>query len=123
MKPLESRQTGASLLMTIYLVCTAAAIIMGVVKIGPHYYNDRLVSSALNALPDDPNFGNMSKSKARLKLMQSFQLNNISHIKGKDIVVTRVSKKIHIDINYDVVIPILYNIDVNLHFKNNFEQP
>lgn len=123
MKPLESRQTGASLLMTIYLVCTAAAIIMGVVKIGPHYYNDRLVTSALNALPDDPNFGNMSKSKARLKLMQSFQLNNIYHISGKNIVVKRESKKIQIDIKYDVVIPIIYNIEVTLHFHNHFEQP
>lgn len=123
MKQLKSRQTGASLFMTIYLVCTAAAIVMGIVKIGPHYYNDRLVTSALNALPDDPNFENMSTGQARLKLMQSFQLNNIYHINSKDIVVKRVSKKIQIDIKYDVVIPIIYNIDVTLHFHNHFEQP
>ncbi|MDF1643853.1 MAG: DUF4845 domain-containing protein [Pseudomonadales bacterium] len=123
MRQLKSRQTGASLLMTIYLVCTAAAIVMGIVKIGPHYYNDRLVSAALNALPDDPNFENMSKSQARLKLMQSFQLNNIYHIKGENIAIKRESKKIHIDINYDVVIPVIYNVDIILHFKNHFEQP
>ncbi|MBL4585182.1 MAG: DUF4845 domain-containing protein [Pseudomonadales bacterium] len=123
MRALKSRQTGTSMLMTVYLVCTAAANIMAVVKIGPHYYNNQLVASALHALPEDPNFDNLSKGKVRLKLMQSFQLNNITHVGGKDIVIKRASKKLSIDINYNIIIPIIYNIDINLHFKNHFEQP
>ena len=123
MKPLKSRQQGASMMMTIYLVLTAAAIVMGVVKLGPHYYNDRLVGSALHGLIDDPEFESYSKGQARTQLQKSFQINNIDHIKGNEIAIQRVSDKLIIDINYDIIIPIIFNVDINLHFKNHFEQP
>ena len=123
MKQPISRQGGASMWMMLYLGLTAAAIIMTVVKIGPHYYNDRLVASAMEGLNDDPDLQNLSKGQIVQRLRQSFQLNSIYHIKGGDIKAKRSAKGLNIDIQYDIVIPVIYNIDATLHFKHHFEQP
>ena len=110
-------------MMTIYLVGTAAMIIMCVVKIGPHYYNDRLVGSALESVPDDPGFGDFSKAEVRLKLQKSFQVNSIYHVGNKDIKVKRDSDKIVIDIDYVITVPVIANVEVKLNFKNHLEHP
>lgn len=123
MRTLKSRQTGASLMMTLYLVGTAALIVMCVVKIGPHYYNDRLVGSALEGITDDPGFEDFSKAEVKLKLQKSFQLNSIYHVGTKDIKVKRDSDKLVVDIDYIIIVPVIANVEVKLNFKNHLEHP
>ena len=123
MKQPIPRQRGASMWMMLYLMLTGAAIVLAVVKLGPHYYNDRLVSSALHGLSDDSDISDLSKGQIVQRLRQSFQLNSIYHIKGGDITAKRISGKLNVDIVYDVVVPAIYNVDITLHFIHHFEQP
>ena len=112
-------QLGQSAVQMLILVSVGGFFLTCILKLGPSYYDNFVVSRVLNSLEQDADvLGRDSNRQIKMFISQTISANNLRGAAAGSILVKRNSNKIIVTANYEERIPLMGNIDVVLTFNN-----
>lgn len=121
MKRYRSNQTGLTFLSVLVILGLIAFFTLLILKIGPIYLDHYKVKTVLASLESEPNLASESTRKVRSLLMRRFDINMVEHVKKKDIAIKKRDGVLTVEIDYEVIEPIIGNIDVLVYFDDRIE--
>ncbi|MDD1611915.1 MAG: DUF4845 domain-containing protein [Methylococcaceae bacterium] len=92
-----------------------------ILKIGPIYLDHNKVASALSALEKDSGFPTMTEHQIRRSLDNRFNIGYVDFIAPEDIKVSKSNEYVKVEIDYEVVQPMAYNLSVLVNFHDEIE--
>jgi len=92
-----------------------------ILKIGPIYLDHNKVKGALSSLKEDPAFATMTEFQIRSSLYNRFNIGYIDFITAEDIKVSRSNDYVKVQIDYEVVQPLAYNLSALAEFHDEIE--
>lgn len=114
------RQQGASMLGILAVLAIAAFFLMTAFKIIPVYIEAGNIRSVMNNLKNEPGLTNMSKQKIKSKLSTALDVSGQRGVDLSALEVKSESDRMIITFNYDKRVPWIQNIDLMLHFENEY---
>ncbi|MGJ0483315.1 MAG: DUF4845 domain-containing protein [Methylomicrobium sp.] len=121
MPTLPKHQRGLTFISLCVLLFIFGFFVFLVLKIGPIYLDHNKVSSALSALKKDPGFPTMSEHQIRRSLDNRFNIGYVDFIDAEDIKVSRSNDYVKVEIDYEVLKPMAYNLSVLVEFHDMIE--
>lgn len=118
---LPKHQRGLTFISLCVLLFIFGFFVFLVLKIGPIYLDHNKVSSALSALKKDPSFSSMSEHEIRRSLDNRFNIGYVDFIEEDDIKVSRSNDYVKVEIDYEVLKPMAYNLSVLVEFHDMIE--
>jgi hypothetical protein len=106
-----NRQQGASALGVLVLVGMFGFLLMCSMRVVPSYLEGRGLRAAIEHVLEDPEIPKASIRLIRRKLENSFNMNQITALPARDIIITRDGNLIIIDAKYESRVPLVLNID------------
>ncbi|MES2546930.1 MAG: DUF4845 domain-containing protein [Pseudomonadota bacterium] len=112
-----TKQKGGSVLGM--LIVVAAIVFLGMIglKVIPAYLEYMSVKSAVKKISNNENFDSMNKKEIADSFNRFAEVDNITVVKGNDLVVEKTSTGNIISTQYQVVVPIMANASVLLDFN------
>ncbi len=114
------RQQGASMLGILAVLAIAAFFLMTAFKIIPVYIEAGNIRSVMNNLKNEPGLTNMSKQKIKSKISTALDVSGQRGVDLSALEVKSESDRMIITFNYDKRVPWIQNIDLMLHFENEY---
>ena len=121
MKRYRSNQTGLTFLSVLAILGLIAFFTLLILKIGPIYLDHYKVKTVLASLENEPNIASQSVRKVRDMIMRRFDINMVAHVKKEDIAIKKGNGILTVEIDYEVIEPIIGNIDVLVYFDDKIE--
>ncbi len=90
-------------------------------KMIPAYVENRFIQEALRSLPTGDELTDMTKGEIKRSLSNFYTINNVRSAGSSQIEVERTQNKTLVNINYEVRVPLIYNIDVVMRFVNQLD--
>lgn len=90
-------------------------------KMIPAYVENRFIQQALRSLPTGDELTGMTKGEIKRSLSNFYTINNVRSEGSSHIEVERTQNKTLVNINYEVRVPLIYNIDVVMRFVNQLD--
>ncbi|WP_039916430.1 DUF4845 domain-containing protein [Cellvibrio mixtus] len=122
MKSLK-HQRGLGMLQWALVIAVAGFFLLFAFKVVPLYAENRYVESALRSLVSGgEKIEEMTDAEITKKLNNFYMINNVrSEGPTKNIKIEREAEKAVITVDYETRVPLLYNIDLVLVFKNHLD--
>ncbi len=122
MKSLK-HQRGLGMLQWALVIAVAGFFLLFAFKVVPLYAENRYVESALRSLVSSgEKIEEMTDAEITKKLNNFYMINNVrSEGPTKNIKVEREAEKAVVTVDYETRVPLLYNIDLILVFKNHLD--
>lgn len=116
-------QRGLGMLQWALVIAVAGFFLLFAFKVVPLYAENRYVESALRSLEvAGEKVDEMTDAEIRKKLTNFYMINNVrSEGPTKNIKIDRQSEKLLVTIDYETRVPLFYNIDLVLSFKNHLD--
>jgi hypothetical protein len=121
MQTLPKHQRGLTFISLCVLLFIFGFFVFLILKIGPIYLDHNKVASALSALKEDPAFPDMSESQIRRSLDNRFNIGYVDFIEPEDIKISKSNNYVKVEIEYEVVEPMAYNLSVLVEFHDMIE--
>ncbi|WP_024297257.1 DUF4845 domain-containing protein [Methylomicrobium lacus] len=121
MQALPKHQRGLTFISLCILLGIAGFFVFLVLKIGPIYMDHNKVASALSALKKDSAFPMMTEHEIRRSLDNRFNIGYVDFIAPEDIKVSKSNDYVKVEIAYEVVKPLAYNLSVLVDFHDMIE--
>jgi hypothetical protein len=115
---IASRQRGMSMWSAMFVIGVLAFFLFLLFKLLPPYLEDLKVRTALDGLLREPNAENLSRSELIERLEKRFDIDNVTNVKAKQLEIKPLGKIKQIRINYEVVVPLAYNVSALLEFDH-----
>lgn len=115
---LEKTQKGMTSLGWLGLLIGGGFVLVCLFRMTPAYLDDRYIQEALRSLSEQPGVTEMTNGEIRKILGNSFRVNNISSQSPKDATIERKRDYMIISINYEVRVPLVYNVSAVMSFNN-----
>lgn len=113
-------QKGATMPSILLVVGIAALFLMTAFKIIPVYIEAGNIKSVIQSLNDEAGVTKMSKHKIKSTIQKKLEMNAQRDVDLSNLEVTSESDRVIITFNYDRRVPWIQNIDLMLHFENEF---
>jgi len=121
MQSLPKHQRGLTFISLCILLGIFGFFVFLILKIGPVYLDHNKVKSALSALEQDPGFPKMTEYQIRRSLDNRFNIGYVDFISPEDIKVGKSNDYVKVEINYEVVKPMAYNLSVLVEFHDEIQ--
>lgn len=121
MKSLPKHQRGLTFISLCVLLAIFGFFVFLILKIGPIYLDHNKVANALSALEKDPAFPTMTEYEIRNSLDRRFNIGYVDFIAPEDIKVSKSNDSVKVEIEYEVVKPMAYNLSVLVDFHDVIE--
>jgi len=118
---LPSRQRGSFYVTLTMLVLLGAALTLAL-KLAPAYAGNSVVKSSMATLMTKTEYKSMGIEDIRKSLIKTIQINNVEGFDAGKAVIAHDGGKDYVDINYEIRIPIVYNVSAIVEFKNRFDK-
>lgn len=120
---LSGNQTGATLISVMLIVIMTALVLVSALKIVPTYMDNSILRSAMEAMIESREVGEMTARELRSNLSQTLNTNNIRDFDLSNVLLIKEKGEEgpHVLINYEARVPIFYNIEAVVIFDNRFE--
>ncbi|OQX36860.1 MAG: hypothetical protein B0D91_08140 [Oceanospirillales bacterium LUC14_002_19_P2] len=112
-------QRGASMVAVVAWLAFAAFLFTCVSKFTPLYHDNFSVEKTLDSIEQRDGVEDATVADIRDWLDRGFQVNNLPELIEDSAKVRREGNDIIIDVNYERRVPMIYNIDAVLTFKNS----
>lgn len=123
---LKQKQQGATTGVVLTGITLALLMAWTALKLGPVYLQHYSIVKILNKVQteyarklDDDSL--ISTKEIKVTLMKHFDINYISHVNKRDIIIERTPKGFNVGIQYEVVVPFMGNIDALIRFENEVD--
>ena len=122
MKSLK-HQRGLGMLQWALVIAVAGFFLLFAFKVVPLYAENRYVESALRSLlAGGEKIEEMTDAEITKKLNNFYMINNVrSEGPTKNIKIEREAEKALVTVDYETRVPLMYNIDLVLVFKNHLD--
>jgi hypothetical protein len=118
-------QRGLSSLGWLMAILIAGFFLTLAFKMVPVYADNVYIQDALKSLTDfektDRGYGGMTDGDIRSHLSNYFSINNVRSDATKSVKIDRKSDKVLVNMDYEVRVPLFYNVDVVMKFRNQFD--
>ncbi|WP_020565084.1 DUF4845 domain-containing protein [Methylosarcina fibrata] len=114
-------QQGLTLLSIAFILALIGFFVLLALNIVPIYLDHSKVKNALNALKEDPGFADMSEFEIRRSLDKRFNLNYVYDVTQDDIKVLKTGSYTKVDIEYETVKKLAFNLSVLAEFHDVIE--
>jgi hypothetical protein len=118
---LPSRQRGSFYVTLTMLVLLGAALTLAL-KLAPAYAGNSVVKSSMASLMAKTEYKTMGIDDIRKSLIKTMQVNSLDGFDAGKAVITHDGGRDYVDINYEIRIPIVYNVSAVVEFKNRFDK-
>lgn len=119
---LPHSQSGLSKLLLLLILGMAAFVLLCAFRIIPAYTDDYYIQAALKSLEDDAaTINDLTDREIRRKISNFYMVNNVRNHSAKDVEIERYDDGVLVSVNYEVQIPLIYNIDVLITFENEWD--
>jgi hypothetical protein len=118
---LRKSQEGVSALAVMLLGPLVAIFILVVIKLVPVYLEYSSVKSVLNGMISDRAETYTSPGMVRSTLFKRLDINEVKHVTNDNVEVTREGPVYTLTIDYEVSVPLFYNISVLVTFSDKGE--
>ncbi len=116
---LKQKQKGLSTLGWLVAISMFGGLIFIGVKLAPHYAENQYFIQSLRNLGEVPGgIESLSTTEIRGQLSRFFVVNGVRSKGANDVEVERLNDRVLVKINYEVRVPLFYNIDAMLTFNN-----
>ena len=115
------RQTGMSMIGWLLVLVVAGFFMLCAFRMIPAYGENRYIQSALRSLPAGDDLEEMSNGAIRKKMLSFYMVNNVRSEGAKQIAIDRSSNKLTVNVDYEVRVPLFYNIEVVMSFANQVD--
>lgn len=92
-----------------------------ILKIGPIYLDHYKVKASLASLRSDPDLASRTKNEILISLEKHWEIDMIDSVSRDNVEVIKDMHKMKVQITYDVIQPIVGNVDVLVHFDDAIE--
>lgn len=115
-------QKGMSATGWLIVLLVAGFTLMCLFRMVPAYVDNRYIQQGLMSLADEgQRIEELSPEEIRRRIGRFFQMNNVRSQSEKSVNVERRQDKTVVTMNYEVRVPIIYNIDVVMTFNNEWD--
>jgi hypothetical protein len=121
MQALPKHQKGLTFISLCILLAIFGFFVFLILKIGPIYMDHSKVKSALSALKKDQSFPTMTEVEIRRSLANRFIIGYVDFITPEDIKVSKSNDYVKVEIEYEVVKPLAYNLSALAEFHEEIE--
>lgn len=116
------RQAGMTMWSMLFILGTLAFFLFLFFKLLPPYMDDFKIAGALNSLSRQPDAGSMTVSQVKEALRKRLEIDSADNFDlEKTLTVEPRGKMKSIRINYESVVPIMFNISALLNFDHAIE--
>jgi len=115
------RQQGMTLISLVFLMCGIGFVAMLVLKVGPIYLEHSKVTASLAAVEESVDVLNKSDSEIREMVRKRFDLNYVTNVTARDLVITKSGGYLKVQLQYEVVENIMGNLSVLVEFDDVIE--
>ena len=116
----RNKQSGMTTVTTLFVVAIAGFLFTVVIKLAPHYLDNRMIQSAFNQVGKSGISGK-SDTQIRHKISNFFTINNIRDVDIATIVIARADAATRISLDYERRFLMFGNVDVVLSFNNQYD--
>lgn len=117
------RQKGMSVIPTLVVFAMAGLIMLCGLKIAPSYMDNAILKKAMEAMDEERGLASMNESEIRRNLARTLITNNIRNFDTSNVVLVKGGKDTtpYVLVNYESRVPLLYNLEAVVVFKNRFD--
>ncbi len=121
MSKLRNKQKGASLLtIMIYLIIGGIFFSVGF-KLYPAFWDYKLVDSVITDVSQDRDELSKPLTRLRQDIAKKFRINQITLPEKDSLVIKQEKGVVHFDLDYEVRVPMFYNVDAVVTFNKHYE--
>ncbi|MFA5627812.1 MAG: DUF4845 domain-containing protein [Thiohalomonadaceae bacterium] len=117
----KQSQAGMTLISWVLILAVAGILLMGVLRLFPVYMEHFNAASSLKSLSSDQGLQGSSPAEIRKALMKRLQINDVERVHPEDIIVERAGNVYRVTMEYEAVVPFIYNISFLVHFDDMAE--
>ncbi|QJD30151.1 DUF4845 domain-containing protein [Methylococcus geothermalis] len=121
MRGTPQRLRGLTFISFAVLMAVAGFFMMLLFRIGPVYLNHYKVRSSLESLKSDPELLEKTREDILKALERRWDINMVDGVTTKDVKITRSEGVLRVQIAYEVVKPVMGNIDALIRFDDRIE--
>ncbi|WP_367026668.1 DUF4845 domain-containing protein [Methylococcus sp. ANG] len=114
-------QRGLTFLSFALLMAVAGFFLLLLFRIGPVYLNHYKVRSSLESLKSDREILEKSREDILKTLEKRWDINMVDTVTTKDVRITRSDGILRVQVAYEVVRPIMGNVEALIHFDDQIE--
>lgn len=114
------RQRGMGWFGMLLLFLTIAFFAIVAVKVGPLYMNEGTIMRVVRGVANDPAMGGGEPQAIRRALEARWDIDYISQIDDKDVLIKRTDKGRVLAYDYEAKVNLFYNVFVMVHFKGDY---
>ena len=118
---MASREQGLTFLSFLVLLFIIGFFTLLAVKIGPVYLDHYKVVSTLEALKSDKNLASRTRDEILTSLERRWDIDMIDSVSKDNVAITKDSRRLKVEVAYDVAKPILGNVEALIHFNDAIE--
>lgn len=117
------RQRGLTLISWMFIFAIAGFLGLMLLKLIPVYIEHFNVASSVSSLASDADLQGKSPSVLRDGLVKRLQINEVRNVHPEDILIARNGGVYEVTVDYEVVVPFVYNISFLVSFVDVAEVP
>lgn len=111
------KQKGISISgLMFWLVILVLISILGM-KVAPAYIENSAIEKVFEAIVNDDSLQDATAGQLRQSFIKRAQIDNITVVTAKDIVINKEKGKTQLRVDYTVLIPLFSNISLNIDFE------
>tara|TARA_R110002110_G_scaffold406421_1_gene626341 strand:- start:153011 stop:153412 length:402 start_codon:yes stop_codon:yes gene_type:complete len=115
---LRQGQKGMSIPGILVIMMMVGFFVMCGIRMAPPYFEYLSIREIISNLASEPDAESLSVSDIRRRLSDTFNTNQIIHLKPKEVEVYRKKGQTFIDANYEVRVPVMGRIDAVMSFDD-----
>ena len=117
---IKHNQQGASMINVLMVLGVASLFLMTAFRVVPVYIEATNIKTAINRLENNPGLTSMTNKKIKGVVQRTLDMNGQRDVDLSGMIITKDEEKIVITFNYDKRVPWIQNIDLMLHFENEY---
>lgn len=121
MRHYRKQEQGLTLISYIFILLIIGFFVMLILKITPIYMDHNKVVNALDGLKETPDLENQSIYAIKKNLDKRLNLNYVYDVTPEDITVVKRGNYVRVDIEYEVVEPLVDDLSLLAQFHDFLE--
>lgn len=118
---MRSAQRGITFIGFIFMMILAGCIAYLAMRVVPAYVEYYSVVKVLKHVAMEPGVESMDPERIHNLISRGFDVGYVETISHKDVKIVKDSNGMHFDADYEVRKPVVYNIDLIIHFQTSIE--
>lgn len=111
------KQQGMSFIGLVLMIAGIVFVAVIGMKLAPSYIEYAAVKKAIKKVSNEPNLNEKSNKEIKDSFERSAIVDNVKSISKNDLNITKTDSAVLIDVEYQVVVPLVANVSALIDFK------